>query len=209
MSLRIVIADDHAMVLEGLRALLSLEPDIEIVALCKDGEETVEAVESTRPDVLVVDGRMPTLDGLGSLERLQKDGLEVPTILLTARMDDPTLHRALELGAEGLVLKESAPGELLEAIRAVAAGRRWIPESLSERALSFFQTGREAPAGPLTPRELEVVRLVASGRSNKRAAAELDITVRTIKQHLHSAYNKLGVSNRVQLSLLARERDWI
>lgn len=204
----VVIAEDHTMVLEGLRALLSLEPDLEIVGLCKDGLEAVDAVLSARPDVLVMDWRMPSCDGIEARERLRDLGAQVPTVLLTARMDDATLRRCLALGVEGLLLKEAAGDELVEAIRAVATGERWIADDLTSRALRLFTTDAQ-PGSVLSPRELEVVRLVAAGGSNKRVAAELGISVGTVKLHLRSVFSKLAVSNRVQLSLVARERDWI
>ncbi|MDP2956239.1 MAG: response regulator transcription factor [Longimicrobiales bacterium] len=209
MSIRLVLADDHSMVLQGLRALLSLEPDLEVVALCTDGREALEAASLHRPDVLVMDVAMPRCGGLEARARLREQGLSVATVMLSATMDDATLGRCMELGVEGLVLKESAASSLVDAIRAVARGERWIPPLLSGRALDLMARKAEEAKEGLTPREMEIVLLVAAGKSNKRAALELGIAESTVKLHLHNAFTKLGVASRVQLSLLARERSWI
>jgi DNA-binding NarL/FixJ family response regulator len=209
MTVRLVIADDHTVVLQGLTALLALEPDIEVVALCRDGEEAVEAVALHRPDVVVMDASMPRCGGLDARERLLERGLAVPTVVLSATMDDATLARCLELSVEGIVLKESAASVLVDAIRAVSRGERWIPPVLSGRALDLMARTPAKAEDALTPRERDIVAQVASGKSNKRVASELGIAESTVKLHLHSAFTKLGVANRVQLSLLARERGWI
>ena len=209
MSLRLVLADDHSMVLQGLRALLALEPDLEVVALCTDGREAVEAVGLHRPDVLVMDIAMPRCGGLEARAQLREQGLNVVTVMLSATMDDATLVRCVELGVEGVVLKESAASGLVDAIRAVARGERWLSPLLSGRALDLMARKAEVAEEGLTPREMQIVLLVAAGKSNKRAAWELGIAESTVKLHLHNAFTKLGVASRVQLSLLARERGWI
>ncbi|MHB1193018.1 MAG: response regulator [Longimicrobiales bacterium] len=209
MTVRLVIADDHTVVLQGLTALLALEPDLEVVALCRDGEEAVEAVVLHRPDVVVMDASMPRCGGLDARERLLERGLTVPTVVLSATMDDATLARCLELSVEGIVLKESAASVLVDAIRAASRGERWIPPTLSSRALDLMARRTPGAVEALTPREMDIVAQVASGKSNKRVASELGIAESTVKLHLHSAFTKLGVANRVQLSLLARERGWI
>ena len=209
MTLRIVIADDHSVVLHGMNAVLGLEPDMEVVALCTDGLEAVEAVELHRPDVLVMDVAMPRCEGLEAHDMLRARGLLVPTFILTATMADSTLLRGLESSVEGIVLKESVASVLVDAIRAVARGDRWLPPELSARALDLMARSEGEAADALTPREKDVVLQVAAGQSNKRVAAALAISESTVKLHLHSAFTKLGVANRVQLSLLARERGWI
>lgn len=209
MSLRLVLADDHTVVLQGLKALLSMEPGMEVVALCTDGHEAVEAVVRDRPDVLVMDASMPGLGGPEAVERLKALGQSVPTVILSATLDDSTLVRCLALGVQGLVLKESAAAGLVDAIHAVARGEQWIPPLLNRRAIEVLSHRPDADEASLTPREREIVLLVAEGHSNKRVAADLDIAEGTVKLHLHKAYKKLGVTNRVQLSLLARERAWV
>lgn len=208
MSIRLILADDHSLVLESLRVLLGLEPDLIVTMSCVDGLEVMEAVREDPPDVLVMDMVMPHSDGIETHERLREEGLRVPTVMLAASFDDRTLARCLEASVEGLVLKESAASVLIEAVRAVAAGDRWVPREFTARAAEL--SAREPVLDDLlTARELEVVRAVAAGSSNKRVASALGISHRTVKLHLHSAYGKLAVSNRVQLSLVARDRGWI
>jgi len=209
MTLRIVIADDHSVVLHGMEAVLGLEPDMEVSALCTDGLEAMEAVEIHRPDILVMDVAMPRCEGLEAHDLLRKQGLRVPTVLLTATMTDATLLRCLESSVEGIVLKESVASVLVDAVRAVARGERWIPPELAARALDLMAREENEAEDTLTPREKDVVLQVAEGKQNKRVAADLGISESTVKLHLHSAFTKLGVANRVQLSLLARERGWI
>lgn len=207
--LRLVLADDHGVVLEGLRALLDTEPGMEVVALCRDGHEAVDAVEQHAPDVLIMDASMPDCDGVDAAARIKEMDSPVPIIILSATLDDGTLLRCLELGLEGLMLKESAAKTLTEAIRAVAGGERWIPAKLSERGLDLLTREREGNGAELTPRELEVVEKVVTGRSNRRAAKELGITEGTVKLHLHHVFRKLEVSSRMELAVVARERGLI
>ena len=209
MTMRIVIADDHSVVLHGMEAVIGLEPDMEVAALCTDGFEAVEAVELHGPDVLVMDVAMPRCEGLEAHDILRAQGLRVPTVILTATMTDAVLLRCLESAVEGIVLKESVASVLVDAIRAVARGERWIPPELSARALDLMARKEAAGEDTLTPRERDVVLQVAEGKQNKRVATDLGISESTVKLHLHSAFTKLGVANRVQLSLLARERGWI
>jgi len=209
MTIRLVIADDHTVVLQGLQALLALEPDLEVVALCRDGSEVVEAVALHRPDVVVTDASMPHCGGLEAHERMRAQGVAIPTVVLSATLDDAALLRCLEASVEGIVLKEAAASDLVDAIRAVARGERWIPPTLSGRALDLVAQRATQDANALTPRERDIVLRVATGASNKRVASDLGIAESTVKLHLHSAFTKLGVRNRTQLSLLARERGWI
>lgn len=207
MSIRLILADDHSLVLESLRVLLELEPDLMVTASCVDGQEVMEAVRADPPDVLIMDMVMPHRDGIETHERLREEGLRIPTVILAASFDDRTLARCFTGSVEGLVLKESAASVLIEAVRTVAAGDRWVPREFAARAADLATPRRAEDV--LTPRELEVVRAVAAGASNKRVASDLGISHRTVKLHLHSAFGKLAVSNRVQLSLMAREYGWI
>lgn len=208
MTLRLVIADDHSVVLDGLKALLSLEPGLEVTALCRDGLESMEAVDLHCPDVLVMDATMPHCGGIEAHETLRDRGVQIPTVILSATLDDESILRCLKASVDGIVLKESAATVLIDAVRTVARGERWIPPELAARAAELM--AREEPAdGSLTPREKEIVLQVAAGKANKRVAADLGIAQSTVKLHLHSAFTKLGVGNRVQLSLLAREKGWI
>lgn len=209
MSTRLVLVDDHSLVLEGLKSLLSTEPGIEVVALCTDGREAVEAVAEHRPDVLVMDAVMPELDGTEALARMEELGIRVPTIVLSAALDDQRLMRCMELGVEGIVLKESAASTLIETINGVSRGERVIPEGVSKRALALLSRRKGEGEPDLTPREMQITVLVAGGASNKSVARSLAIAEGTVKLHLHRVYRKLGVANRVQLSLVARQRGWV
>lgn len=207
MSLRVVLADDHWVVLQGLQALLELEADIEVVTTCVDGIEAFQAVEQLTPDVLIMDATMPRQGGIETLEKLRAADVTTRIMILTASLDDDLLSRCIRANVDGIVLKESAATVVLDAIRTLGRGERWLPPALAARILELASD--PDPAEELTPREMEVTRLVAEGRSNKRAAHELGISESTLKLHLHRVFNKLGVRNRVQLSILARERDWV
>ena len=209
MTTRLIIADDHTVVIQGLQALLALEPDLEVVATCRDGEEAIQAASEHRPDVLVMDVSMPRCGGIDASQRMREQGLNIPTVVLSATLDDAMLVRCVELGVEGIVLKESAASVLVDAIRAVARGERWIAPVLSARALDLMTRKPAEDATVLTARERDIAVLVAAGKSNKRIAADLGIAESTVKLHLHSAFKKLGVTNRVQLSNHAREQRWI
>ncbi len=209
MTLRLVLADDHSVVLEGLRALLSLEPGMEVSSVSRDGLEAMEAVDLHKPDVLIMDVTMPNCGGMEAHEHLREKGVAVPTVILSASLDDETLLRCLKASVEGIVLKESAAAVLIDAVRTVARGERWIPPELAARAVELATRLEEDDPNQLTPREKDIAVLVAGGKPNKNVAAELGIAESTVKLHLHNAYNKLGLRNRVQLSLLARERGWI
>ena len=208
MKIRVVLADDHSIVLEGLGALLGTQPDLEVVETCTDGDEAVSAVERLRPDILVVDQSMPGCTGVEVLARLRAMGSPCRGVLLTASLNDLVLMESIREGAWGIVLKESAGAQLLEAIREVHAGRQKFPSEVVARALRLVH-GEGSAADPfdvLTGREKDVVAQLAQGLSNKRIAAVLGITEGTVKLHLHSIFRKLGVSNRLQVSLLARQR---
>lgn len=209
MTLRLVLADDHSVVLQGMRAFLALESGMEVCAVCTDGVEAVEAVAQHEPDVLIMDVTMPRCGGIEAHEQLRAAGVTVPTVLLTATLSDDMLVRCIRASVEGIVLKESAAEVLVDAIHAVARGERWVPPALTARALDLMARPEPEPGAELTPRELDVAKLVAAGASNKRVATELGIAESTVKLHLHSAFAKLGVRNRTQLSLTARERGWL
>ncbi len=205
--LRLVLADDHSLVLEGLKALLETEPGMEVVALCVDGTEALEAVENHCPDVVVMDASMPGCSGVEAAAIMRERESSVPVMILAATLDDATLVRCLELGVEGLILKESAGAVLTEAILAVGGGERWIPTRLAKRGLDLLTRRGESGEQTLTPREREVVRKVVAGCSNRKAAGELGIAVSTVKLHLHHVFRKLGVSSRMELAVLARDWD--
>jgi len=208
-AIRIVIADDHPIVLDGLEQLFRLEPGMELLARCRDGEETVEAVRRLRPDVLVLDVRMPGRDGLDVLQTIEAEGMPTRVVLLTAALDDVQFLDAIRLGAQGVVLKEMAPQLLLAAVREVHAGGQWLEKGLGGRALRKLvqrETSMRTLANTLTPREMEIVRMLASGMRNRSIADKLFISEGTVKVHLHNIYEKLQVSGRFELMAYVRDR---
>ncbi|HEY0142147.1 MAG TPA: response regulator transcription factor [Thermoanaerobaculia bacterium] len=179
MTIRIVVADDHPFILDGLDQLFRGEDDCQVVARATNGEEALAAVETCRPDVLVLDVRLPRMDGIELLRVLQRRGTTTRVVLLTASLDDARLLEAFRLGASGLVLKESAPRLLVQSVRQVAAGEQsWNGKAIAG-ALRLVLQREQAVASvssQLTPREVEVTRMVAAGLRNKEIAARLRIT---------------------------------
>ena len=209
MPIRLVLADDHPIVLDGLEKVFRLEPDLEVVARCVNGEEALEAVRRHRPDILLLDLRMPRKDGLAVLETLRESKLPTKVVLLAAAVDRREVLEALRLGVRGIVLKELAPRLLVECVRKVHAGEQWIEKRSFTGALETLlqrEAGAREAAAVLTPREIEIVRMVASGLRNKQMAERLFITEGTVKIHLHHIYQKLKVQNRVELTLYAQAR---
>ncbi|HEX6160287.1 MAG TPA: response regulator transcription factor [Thermoanaerobaculia bacterium] len=208
MTIRIVLADDHPFILDGLDQLFRGESDCQVVARAMNGEEALAAVDQWRPDVLVLDVRMPRMDGIELLRVLHQRGTATKVVLLTASLDDARLLEAFRLGASGLVLKESAPRLLVQSVRQVAAGEQsWNGKAIAG-ALRLVLQREQAVASlssQLTPREVEVTRMVAAGLRNKEIAARLDITEGTVKYHLHSIYEKLQIDGRYALMSYARD----
>src|SRR3954452_1829339 len=204
-TMRVVLADDHPIVLSGLRALLLAEQGVEIVAAALDGATALEMIRAHQPEIAVLDIYMPRLTGLEVLETLEADGLATRVVLLTRSASDEQIAPAVERGAWGLLLKESAPGTLMECLKTVAAGQRWLPEELVAPAIRRAAERRATDVRPermLTAREYEIARLVAQGLSNKHIARELAISEGTVKIHLHNTYEKLGSVNRTSLAVL-------
>jgi DNA-binding NarL/FixJ family response regulator len=204
--IRIVLADDHVIVLDGLEQLFRLEPEFEVVARSTTAEAAVKAVQEHRPDVLVLDLVMPGHDGMWVLRELSELNLPTRTVLLTAHVEENRLVEAIRLGVWGVVLKEMAPRMLMECVRKVYAGEKWLEQQSVTRAIERMQK-RESEIDRLTrlltPRELEIVRLASEGLRNKEIGERLSITEGTVKIHLHNIYEKLGVTGRSQLILYA------
>lgn len=206
---RILVADDHPFILSGLQAVLR-DTEYQIVAAVRDGRAALDVLAEARPDILVLDVHMPERSGLEVLRTLRSRGDERPVVLLTASLDDDRLLEALRLGVRGIVLKEGAEQLLIRCLDAVAAGGRWIEHGLLQRAVDLQLEGGESPRTgitSLTVRERAVAALVAKGRRNREIGDELGITEGTVKVYLHGIYEKLGVTNRTELALLAREMD--
>jgi DNA-binding NarL/FixJ family response regulator len=209
MSIRLVIADDHPLILNGLESLFLLEPDVEVLARCRDGEETLQAVRRHQPDLLILDLRMPKKDGLAVLQELRQERLPTRVVVLTAELEEHEALRLLRLGVNGIVLKEMAPHLLVQCIRKVHAGEPWVERRSVSCVLDKLlqrEAGARALAGVLTPRELEVMGLVVSGLRNETIAKELHISEGTVKVHVHNIYDKLQLDGRLALLRYAQDK---
>ncbi len=213
-AIRVVLVDDHPIVLQGLQHLFARHADFEVVACCPDAETALAAVRAEQPDVLVLDLRMPGMSGLDLLRTLASEGTTPRrTVLLTAAITEEQVVEAVKLGAAGLVLKESAPETLLECVRRVYQGEQWIDHetvSSAVRTVLDRQTASKEPAPhTLTPREIEIVKMVAQGLRNRAIAERLSISEGTVKVHLHNIYEKFGVDGRLELLLAAQHKGLI
>jgi DNA-binding NarL/FixJ family response regulator len=195
--IRVLIADDHAVVRQGLRTFLDLQDDIEVVGEAADGEEALAAAESLAPDVVLVDLVMPKVDGIDVIRRLGDHAPGARAVVLTSFIDDDRLFPVLRAGAAGYLLKDVQPQELVEAIRTVHGGGALLHPKVAARLLSELATD------PLTPREREVLVLIGRGMANKAIARELSLSEKTVKAHVSSILAKLGVHDRTQAALYA------
>ena len=212
MAITLVLSDDHPLILDGMENLFRLEKDFKVVARCLDGEDTVKAVRKHKPDVLVLDIRMPGADGLSVLREIKKEKLSTRVMLLTGALDEEELAEAIRLGVRGLVLKEMAPKLLVQCIRQVHAGELCLEKrsvSLALEKLLQREAGQREVAQVLTPREIEIVKQVAAGRRNTEIGKRLFISEGTVKMHLHNIYQKLGVDSRINLTRYAQEKGLV
>ena len=205
MSVRIIIADDHPVVRRGLAQFIAEEDGLEIVGECVDGESALMEVERRAPDILIADLRMPKIGGLDVLRRLQDQPSSPAVVILAGNISDDEVVEAMRLGAKGVVLKEMAPSLLVACIRKVAAGGTWLEKEAVGRSMEKLLKYEKA-RDTLTAREIEIVRMVATGLGNREIGEKLFITEGTVKTHLHSVYEKLGVKGRVQLANYAQEK---
>jgi two-component system, NarL family, nitrate/nitrite response regulator NarL len=211
--IRIVLADDHPIVRDGLRKLLTLEEDIEIVGEASDGREVVQVIQDTNPDILILDLRMPYMDGLATLQALQQLEKKVKVIVLTASEDKNEFVQAMKLGCSGIVLKQTAPELIVKSIRKVNSGEIWLDSHTTAAVMRQFAAPADVLSGgtagkgrersPLSQREREIVGLVAQGYKNREMAEKMFISEQTVKNHLHNIFDKLGVSDRLELALYA------
>jgi len=215
-KIRIVVADDHPIFRDGLCKLLALEEDFEVVAQAQDGRQVLEVLQQLEPDILLLDLKMPGLDGLGTLQRLQAVKNRTRVIVLTASDDKNEFVQAMRLGTSGIVLKQTATELLIKSIRKVHAGEIWLDSHTTAAVIRQFvaadetppplapaSPGRERERSPLSQREREIVALVAQGFKNKEMAEKMFISEQTVKNHLHNIFDKLGVSDRLELALYA------
>ena len=199
--IRAIIAEDQALVLGAMAALLGLEPDIEVVARAADGASAWELVQQLRPDVLLSDIEMPGLTGIELAARIQAAGLPTKVLIVTTFGRPGYLRRALEAGVRGYLLKDQPSDELAAATRRVAAGQRVIAPELAEASWGG--------SDPLSDRERQVLRLAEQGQSNKEIADELSLSPGTVRNYLHEAAQKLGAENRVEAARIARANGWL
>jgi DNA-binding NarL/FixJ family response regulator len=194
---RVLLADDHRIVAEGLKGLLAEE--FELVGIVEDGSAMVKAARSLCPDVIVADISMPHLNGIDALAQLKQENPKVRVVFLTMHRDAAYARRALEAGASGFVLKHSAPAELVLAVRAALQGRTFIAPEL---AAEVFRTGKDMEADPvaaMTPRQREIVQMLAEGKSAKETASALGISARTVEDHKYRLMESLGIANNAEL----------
>jgi DNA-binding NarL/FixJ family response regulator len=209
--IRVLIADDQALFREGLRTLLGAHADLEVVAEAANGDEAVLMAGSYRPDVVLMDLRMPVLDGVAATRRLTAARAACRVIALTTFDDDETVFDALRAGAVGYLLKDVGSERLVEAIRATARGQSFLQPAIASKVLAEFNRLSRAAPEPgelpegLSERERDVLRLLARGASNKEIAAQLDLAEGTVKNHVTSILGKLGVDDRTRAALRARD----
>lgn len=198
----ILLADDHPVVLRGLASLIHGNPDLEIVASCTDGLTALAEIQKRRPDIAVVDLKMPGLSGLDILKEVRAATLSTRIVLLTADISDRDIVDSLSTGLDGLVMKNAAPDTLIDCLREVAAARQWLPPDTVGAALCRETERRDRARilfKPLTEREREIVKMASRGLSSKEIARHLDISEGTVKIHLNRVYSKLNVTSRVSL----------
>jgi two-component system, NarL family, response regulator NreC len=210
--LRILLADDHVTVRHGLKLLIEAQADMKVVAEASDGATAILQALELNPDVIVMDISMPGMNGLVATRKLKQQHPQAVIVTLTRHGDEAYLQELLRAGASGYVLKQSAPSELLQAIRATAAGGQYVDSTLTSRVTAGF-LGREGKGvktgGSLTEREADVLRLIASGYSNKEIAGRLSLSVKTVEAHKANAMRKLGLSGRIDIVKYALLQGWL
>ncbi len=206
-KVRVLVIEDHGIVREGLKLILQGMPDFEVVGEAADGQEVVRLVERLKPGVVLLDLEMPEVDGVEALERLRDSGAETPAIVFTAYDTDERILGALRAGARGYLLKGASRTEIFDAVRAVHSGGSLLQPAITNRLLDRID--REPDTESLTPRELEVLKLLAEGLSNREIATRLFVTERTVKFHVSSILDKLGAENRTEAAKVAVQRGLV
>lgn len=202
--IRLMLVDDHQVLREGLKFMLRNEADVAVVGEAGDGNQALRLVDSVRPDVMLLDVKMPTVDGLETLRRLRERHPELPVLILTVHDDPEYVEEALRSGATGYLLKSVTREELVRAIRAAAGGSGYLQAEITKPVLERFARGQPAPEGAhLSPRETEIVQLLADGLSNKQIARRIGISETTVKGYLSQLFEKLGAADRAHAVALA------
>jgi len=213
-KIKILIADDHAVVRVGTRRILEQEPDLEVVAEAGDGEEAVRQATSLKPDVAIIDVAMPKLDGIQATKQIKSVCPAIAVLILSAYDDDQFVFSLLEAGAAGYLLKSVRGSELVDAVRAVQAGESVLHPSIARKVLNRFarisgEPKEKEPTEVLSEREMDVLRLVTKGLSNKDIAEELCLSIRTVQGHLGNIFNKLQVGSRTEAVVRALKEGWV
>ncbi len=212
-KIKILIADDHAVVREGTRQILQQEPDLEVVAEAGDGEEAVRLTATTRPDVAIIDVAMPRVDGIAATRQIKALYPNTAVLVLTAYDDDQFVFSLLEAGAAGYLLKTVRGHELVDAVRAVFAGESVLHPAVARKVLNRFVPSaggaRSRPADVLSERELEVLRLASRGLSNQEIADKLSLSLRTVQAHFSHIFNKIQVGSRTEAVVRALKEGWV
>ena len=211
--IRILLADDHVVVRHGLKLLIDEQPDMAVIAEAGDGESAVQRALQLKPDVIVMDISMPGTNGLAATRKLRELQPGAAIVTLTRHTDDAYLQELLRAGVSGYVLKQSAPAELLQAIRAAAAGGQYLDSALTARVTAAFagtpRSRKLQPAAAVSERESEVLRLIASGYSNKEIASRLSLSVKTVEAHKANAMKKLDLNGRIDIVKYAILQGWL
>jgi NarL family two-component system response regulator LiaR len=203
--IRILLADDHAVVREGLNAILSVNPDMEVVGEAEDGEEVVQLARALQPDVILLDLVMPRRDGIAAINMLQGDNPGIPILVLTSFAEEKKVFAAIKAGAAGYLLKDSSPRDLIQAVRNVYKGNSHLHPAIARQLIRELNKPTELPPtnDPLSERELSVLKLVAKGLSNREISDQLFISDRTVGTHVGHILDKLQLANRTQAALYA------
>lgn len=212
-KLRILLAEDHEIVRAGVKMLVDSQPDMTVVGEAENGEEAILMAGELTPDILVTDISMPGLNGLKATRKIKRLHPQIKILALTRHTDDGYLQQLIKAGANGYVLKQSAPTDLINAIRTVGAGKSYLDPALTEKVMGGYVRQETALAGAakveISARECEVIRLIAWGHSNKEIAARLDISVKTVEAHKANAMQKLGIASRVDIVRYAILQGWL
>ncbi|UCC59520.1 MAG: response regulator transcription factor [Dehalococcoidia bacterium] len=213
-TIRILIADDHTVLRQGTRRLLEDEPDMEVVAEALDGDEAVNLARELKPDVVLMDIAMPGLDGIAATKMIKQEYPEINVLILSAYDDDPFVFKLLQAGAAGYLLKSVHSQELISGVRAVHHGDSVLHPTIARKVLSrlAFASGKSSDAGTtggLTDREIELLRLMTKGLSNKEIANELELSIRTVQGHVAQIFNKMGVNSRTEAVVRGLREGWV
>jgi len=212
-KLRIILAEDHETIRDGLKLLVNSRPDMEVVGEADNGRTALQLAEEFSPDVVVMDISMPELNGLQATKKLKDKSPQVKVLILTRHSEPGYLQELLQAGAGGYVLKQSKSEELIRAILAVAAGQTYLDPAITERAVTQLresgQVARKVQNATLTAREADVLRLIALGYVNKEVAARLNLSIKTVEAHKSNAMNKMGMKSRVDIVRYAILQDWL